>query len=728
METIKEAIKGVASGNTSAGKTGMDKGDNDKIRQLEQYRIRFKEGDTMTTNQGLSIADDKNSLKAGIRGPTLMEDFILREKMQHFDHERIPERVVHARGSGAHGHFQVYKPLTHLTHAAVFQDPAKKTPVFVRFSTVQGARGSADTVRDTRGFAVKFYTEEGNWDLVGNNMPIFFVQDTIKFMDLIHAVKPEQDWEVPQASSAHNTFWDFVTQQTETMHHVMWLMSDRALPRSYAMMQGFGVNTFKMINAEGVARFVKFHWIPLAGTNSLMWDECQKIAGKNPDFNRQDLWEAIETGNYPQYELGIQVVEEADEHKFPFDLLDATKIIPEELVPVQRIGKLTLDRNPDNFFCETEQVAFCTAHLVPGLDFSNDPLLQGRIFSYQDTQITRLGGPNFHEIPINQPVCPFQINNQRQGAHKKMIHCGKTSYDINAIQKGLPREAGPAKGFVSHAERVDGNKIRQRSPSFADHFSQATLFWKSMSAIEQDHIVSAFTFELSKVTMVEIRQRLVNMLQNVDATLMRRVATNLGIDGPTEPALPGYPKDIYAPSPNLSQLSPLITPKNTIKGRKVAVLAADGVDGAAVLAMSAPLLAGGAMPQIVSLRMGQLKSSTDLEGGKALEVNALLLGLPSVCVDAVYIPGGKESVTALLKDGQAQHYVMEAYIHCKPIAASAEGVEVLSRLGLIPKAGGQLPLGVYVADSATADFAAMFISGMMKHRFFERKLIDTIPA
>lgn len=727
METIKEAFKGVAAGNTSAGKEGMDKGDNEKIRQLEEFRIRFKEGDIMTTNQGLPIADDKNSLRAGIRGPTLMEDFILREKMQHFDHERIPERVVHARGSAAHGHFQVYKPLTHLTHANVFQDPSKKTPVFVRFSTVGGNRGSADTVRDVRGFAVKFYTDEGNWDLVGNNMPIFFVQDTIKFMDFVHAVKPEPHWEIPQASSAHDTLWDFVTQQSETMHMTMWLMSDRALPRSYAMMQGFGVHSFKMINAEGKAVFVKFHWKPLAGVNSLVWDENQKIAGKNPDFHRMDLWEAIEAGNYPEYELGIQVVEEADEHKFPFDILDATKIIPEELVPVMPVGKMTLDRNPDNFFCETEQVAFCTAHMVPGLDFSNDPLLQGRIFSYQDTQISRLGGPNFHEIPINRAVCPFQMNNQRQGLHKTMIHCGKTSYDINGINNGLPKEAGPAKGFVSHAERVDGTQIRQRSPSFADHFSQATLFWKSMSAVEQDHIVLAFTFELSKLTMPIIRQRLVNMLQNVDKTLMMRVAKNVGLDGPTEPAIPGFPKDIYAPSPALSQLSPMLSPKSSIKGRKVAILAADGVDGAAVLAMSATLTAGGAKAKIVAPRVGTLKSSTGLEGG-VLNIGGLITGEPSVVFDAVFIPGGKESINALLDDGQAQHYVMEAYIHCKPIAASGEGVDFLVKLGLIPKAEGELPAGVIVADSATPDFANKFVDAMKQHRFFTRERIDAIPA
>ncbi|HCA62519.1 MAG TPA: catalase HPII, partial [Pseudomonas sp.] len=507
-----------------AGTDTVDRANhNAKLDQLEAFRSDAT-GEALRTNQGVKIADNQNTLKAGGRGPSLLEDFIMREKITHFDHERIPERIVHARGAAAHGVFVSYADHSWLTKASFLAAEGKETPVFVRFSTVQGSRGSADTVRDVRGFATKFYTDEGNFDLVGNNMPVFFIQDAIKFPDFVHAVKPEPHNEIPQAQSAHDTFWDFVSLTPESAHMVLWTMSDRALPRSYRAMEGFGVHTFRLINAEGVSRFVKFHWKPVAGAFSLIWDETLKIAGKDPDFNRRDMWESIEMGDYFEWELGVQVVEEADEHKFDFDLLDPTKIIPEELVPVQKLGKMTLNRNPDNFFAETEQAAFHIGHIVPGIDFTNDPLLQGRLFSYTDTQLLRLGGPNFHEIPINRPLCPFH-NNQRDAFHRQTIHKGRANYEPNSIDNGWPKETPPAAqggGFESYPERVEGHKIRNRSESFGDHFSQATLFWNSMSGPEKEHIIGAYTFELGKVERVFIRERQVNeILANIDLELAR---------------------------------------------------------------------------------------------------------------------------------------------------------------------------------------------------------------
>uniref|UniRef100_UPI00388D0557 catalase n=1 Tax=Peribacillus sp. TaxID=2675267 RepID=UPI00388D0557 len=469
-----------------------------KNQQLEQYRVDDS-GKKMTTNQGLRVSEDEHSLKAGDRGPTLMEDFHFREKMTHFDHERIPERIVHARGSGAHGYFQVYEPMGEFTKAKFLQDPSVKTPVFVRYSTVAGSRGSADSVRDVRGFSTKFYTEEGNYDLVGNNIPVFFIQDAIKFPDLIHAVKPEPHNEIPQAASAHDTFWDFVANNEETAHMVMWHLSDRAIPRSFRMMEGFGVHTFRFVNAEGVSHFVKFHWKPVLGVKSLVWDEAQKIAGKNSDFHRQDLWEAIEAGNYPEFEFGVQMIKEEDEFNFDFDILDPTKLWPEEQIPVKIIGKMVLNQNTDNFFAETEQIAFHPGHVVPGIDFSNDPLLQGRLFSYTDTQLSRLGGPNFHEIPINRSVAPVN-NNQRDGMHRMAINQGQVSYHKNGLANNSPEPASEAEGGYAHyQEKVDGRKVRQRSESFKDHYSQAKLFWNSMTDVEKEHIIEAFHFEVGKV-------------------------------------------------------------------------------------------------------------------------------------------------------------------------------------------------------------------------------------
>ena len=465
----------------------------------------------LTTNQGLRVSDDQNSLKAGVRGPTLLEDFHFREKITHFDHERIPERVVHARGAAAHGYFQPHPGAGKFCKAALFQDPNKQTPVFLRFSTVAGSRGSADTARDVRGFAVKFYTDEGVWDMVGNDIPIFFIQDAIKFPDLIHAVKPEPHNEIPQAASAHDTFYDFISLTPESTAMLLWVMSDRGIPRSFSTVEGFGIHTFRMIDAKGVSRFVKFHFKPAKGVQSLVWDEAQKIAGKDADFHRRDLFDSIEKGDFPEWEMGVQIVEEKDERKFDFDILDATKIIPEELVPVTPLGKLVLNRNPDNYFAETEQVAFHLGHVVPGIDFSNDPLLQGRLFSYTDTQLKRVG-PNFAQLPINRPTCPFS-NNQRDGESQQMIHKGRVAYFPNTMGGGCPAHSPEAmQAFTSYAEKMDGTKVRMRSPSFADHFSQATLFWNSMAVWEKDHIVKAISFELNQCMIKEIKARVVNDL------------------------------------------------------------------------------------------------------------------------------------------------------------------------------------------------------------------------
>src|SRR5688572_18072176 len=517
---------------------------NDKLEDL----LRNTEsglGEALTTNQGTAINDNQNTLKAGPRGPALLEDFIFREKITHFDHERIPERVVHARGAAAHGYFRVYEPMTRYTRASFLQNPRKETPVFVRFSTVAGSRGSSDLARDVRGFAVKFYTDEGIFDLVGNNIPVFFIQDAIKFPDLVHAVKPEPHNEIPQAASAHDTFWDFISLMPESAHMIMWVMSDRAIPRSFRMMEGFGVHTFRFVNADGASRFVKFHWKPLLGMHSVLWDEAQIISGKDPDFHRRDLYEAIEGGDFPEWELGVQVVEESNENSFPFDLLDPTKLIPENVVPVQRIGRLTLNRNPDNFFAETEQVAFHPGHVVPGIDFTNDPLLQGRLFSYTDTQLIRLGGPNFHEIPINRSVAPVH-NNQRDGHMRQTINKSRAAYEPNSLGGGCPFQAGmDMGGFLSHAEKLTGPKVRARGEKFFDHFSQARLFYQSQTAIEKDHIVSAFRFELGKVEVPDIRERMVTILNEIDSQLAERVASGLGlaVKKPVKPLNQSVPAD-----------------------------------------------------------------------------------------------------------------------------------------------------------------------------------------
>jgi catalase len=649
---------------------------NAKLESLETFRSDAT-GQALRTNQGVKIADNQNTLKAGPRGPSLLEDFIMREKITHFDHERIPERIVHARGTGAHGFFQSYENHAELTKAGFLQDPGKKTPVFVRFSTVQGPRGSGDTVRDVRGFAVKFFTDEGNFDLVGNNMPVFFIQDAIKFPDFVHAVKPEPHNEIPTGGSAHDTFWDFVSLVPESAHMVIWAMSDRAIPKSLRSMQGFGVHTFRLINAEGKSRFVKFHWRPTAGTCSLVWDEAQKLAGKDTDYHRRDLWEAIEMGVYPEWELGVQIIEEENEHDFDFDILDPTKLIPEEIVPITPLGKMTLNRNPDNFFAETEQVAFCPGHIVPGIDFSNDPLLQGRLFSYTDTQISRLGGPNFHELPINRPVAPFH-NGQRDAQHRTVIDKGRASYEPNSIDGGWPKETPPAAqdgGFESYPERIDAHKIRQRSESFGDHFSQARLFFNSMSDHEKEHIIAAYSFELGKVEREFIRAREVNeILANIDLELAKRVAANLGLPAPSKGTV-DVRKTSFDHSPALSQAN--LLPEN-IKTRKVAILAANGVDGAAIDAMKKALAAEGAHAKLLGPTSAPVKTAD----GKTLAVDASMEGMPSVIFDAVFVPGGADSIKALSGDGVALHYLLEAYKHLKAIALHGDAKQLQDLLKL----------------------------------------------
>jgi catalase len=715
-------------------------GPSKKIIELEPDK-ESSQGELLTTNHGLKINDDQNSLKAGDRGATLLEDFILREKITHFDHERIPERIVHARGSAAHGVFKLYQSLESITRADFLTDTSAETPVFVRFSTVAGSRGSTDLARDVRGFAVKFYTQEGNFDLVGNNMPVFFIQDAIKFPDLIHAVKPEPHNEIPQAASAHDTFWDFISLMPESTHMILWLMSDRAIPRSYRMMEGFGVHTFRLVNAAGEACFVKFHWKPLLGVHSVAWDEAQKISGKDPDFHRRDLWEAIENGAFPEWELGIQVVPEADEHKYDFDLLDPTKIIPEELVPVQRVGKLTLNRNPDNFFAETEQVAFHVGHVVPGIDFTNDPLLQGRLFSYTDTQLLRLGGPNFHEIPINRPVVPVH-NNQRDGHMRQQINKGRSSYHPNSLGGGCPFQAGAMQGgFTSYAEKIDAKKVRERSQSFFDHFSQAKLFFHSQSEPEKQHIVDAFSFELGKVETKEIRERMLGTLTLVDNGLASQVAYNLGLHVPPIPAIinhsipaDGNPADFQpvikeGSLDKSSALSMAYTIKDSIKTRKIAFLLADGVSDASVITMQDALQDQGAVVEIVAPRLG----TAIAENNTIVPVNQSFLTTSSVLYDAVYVPGGTNSVATLAAYPDAIHFLNEAYRHCKPIVADQDALQVIEATYFSKKipAGNSDEKAIaegLAFHTDVKELARQFITLIALHRYWDREASRKIPA
>lgn len=715
-------------------------GENKKVSSLQQH-TEDATGEYLTTNHGVKINDDQNSLKAGDRGPSLLEDFILREKITHFDHERIPERVVHARGSAAHGVFKLHEDMSQYTSAGFLTDTGRETPVFVRFSTVAGSRGSSDLARDVRGFAVKFYTEEGNFDLVGNNMPVFFIQDAIKFPDLIHAVKPEPHNEIPQAASAHDTFWDFISNTPESAHMIMWVMSDRALPRSYRMMEGFGVHTFRFVNAENRSCFVKFHWKPLLGVHAVAWDEAQNISGKDPDYHRRDLWEAIENGDFPQWEFGVQIVPEEDEHKYEFDLLDPTKLIPEELVPVRRIGTLTLNRNPDNFFAETEQVAFHIGHVVPGIDFTNDPLLQGRLFSYTDTQLIRLGGPNFHEIPINRPVVPVH-NNQRDGFMRQTINKGKTAHSPNTMSGGCPFQSGRMQGgFTSFPEKIDAHKIRERSASFFDHFSQAKLFFNSQSEPEKNHILDALSFELGKVESISIRERMLYFISQIDEGLASGIAYNIGIhvprgletqlnqhvpaDGDPEK----YASIVKEGSLEKSEaLSMFNTVKDSIRTRKIAILAADGVNEESLNAVKDALKAAGAACDVIAPRLGFVTGMNDT----AIHSAKSFLTTPSVLYDAVYVPGGTSSVATLEADPDAIHFLNEAFKHCKAIAADDDALQVLKATYF----GRKLPEdnsdetaqmeGIIIGDIKNQ--VDRFIRAIAMHRFWDREKARKVPA
>jgi catalase len=707
-----------AQGSDKTG-TLAEEGRNATIGTLDRVRVDSA-GQVLTTNQGVPIADNQNSLKAGPRGPVLLEDFILREKITHFDHERIPERIVHARGSAAHGYFECYDAATDLTRAAPFQQAGKVTPVFVRFSTVQGERGSKDTARDVRGFAVKFYTDEGNWDLVGNNMPVFFIQDAMKFPDLVHAVKPEPHHAMPQAASAHDTFWDFVSLMPESTHMLMWAMSDRGIPRSYATMQGFGVHTYRMVNAEGESVFVKFHWSPKAGTHSLTWDEAVKISGADPDYHRRDLWERIESGAFPEYELAVQVFTEAQAQGFSFDVLDATKIVPEELVPLRPLGRMVLNRNPDNFFAETEQVAFCTAHVVPGIDFSNDPLLAGRIHSYVDTQISRLGGPNFHEIPINSPIAPVH-NNQRDGLHRQAIHRGRVAYEPNSLAGGCPFQAGAAQGFTSVAARLQAKeeqaKVRAKPELFAEHYQQATLFYESQSPVEQAHIAAAFRFELSKVTVPAIRRRMVASLRNASEELAAKVAEglNMPLPDPLPRALPKPPKPEVTRSPALSLLAR--PGDESIAGRKVVILVADGVEGAGVSTVHETLFSLGAVPRFAAPRIGPVETVD----GVPIEADVSLENEPGFLFDALVLPHGEAGVEALAADAHTFEFIRDQYRHCKTILALGASAALLDEAGVpatLPS--GEADPGLVRTDDAKAG-VAQFVRGVARHRHFERE-------
>ncbi|KAF2080084.1 catalase [Flavobacterium sharifuzzamanii] len=706
-------------------KTNQDSNDG-KQKDLDADRSNA-EGQFLTTDQGVRINDDTNSLKSGERGPSLLEDFILREKITHFDHERIPERIVHARGSAAHGYFELYKSMDSYTKAGFLNNTSIKTPVFVRFSTVAGSRGSTDLARDVRGFAVKFYTQEGIFDLVGNNMPVFFIQDAMKFPDLIHAVKAEPHNEIPQAASAHDTFWDFISLMPESMHMIMWVMSDRAIPRSLRMMEGFGVHTFRFINEKNESHFVKFHWKPKLGIHSVVWDEAQKISGKNSDFHKLDLWQAIEDGHFPEWELGVQLIPESDEHIFDFDLLDPTKLVPEEIVPVTIIGKMTLNRNPDNFFAETEQVAFHPGHIVPGIDFTNDPLLQGRLFSYTDTQLSRLGSPNFHEIHINRTIAPMH-NNQRDGHMRQEIATGRVSYHPNSLGGGCPFQAKIDQGgFSSFNERVDAQKIRERSGSFSDHFSQAALFYNSQTPTEQEHIAAALSFELGKVETPAIRERMLGLLNQASAALAAKVAKSLGM---TVPKIPEKPinhgvgaDDAGAHEPVKAKqsiersdaLSILKNPNSSksISTRQIAFLCAEGVSGASVEAMKAALEKEGAKAVIVAPHLGDIKTAE----GSAIPADQTYKIAASVLFDGVFIPAGK-GILELSKIREVKEFLNDSYSHCKIIAGEAEGAQVLGDINDIDEKDGGVLAGSSAGDK---NLAASFIKALGNHRYWERE-------
>ncbi|CAM0138432.1 hypothetical protein VKS41_002982 [Umbelopsis sp. WA50703] len=733
----------------SATKPGSSK----KDQFLEKaYRTQDQEaGHFIATPTGVRIDHTDDTVKAGERGPTLMEDFHFRYSITQFDHERIPERVVHARGSGAHGYFELFESQPDITKAGVLNDTSRKTPVFVRFSTVQGSRGSADTVRDVRGFAVKFYTEEGNWDLVGNNIPVFFIQDAIKFPDLVHSFKPEPHNEIPQGQTAHDNFWDFASLMPESTHMLMWILSDRTIPRSYRMMQGFGVNTYILVNDEGERRFVKFHWKPLLGTHSLAWDECLKLAGQDPDYHRRDLWEAIESGNYPQWDFGIQIVDEKDEDSFDFDLLDCTKVIPEEIVPVKWIGRMTLDRNPDNFFAETEQVAFCTQHVVPGIGFSNDPMLQGRNFSYLDTQLNRFNGPNFNEVPINQPVCPF-FNNLRDGFNRQRINKGKTNYYPNRYMNPKPASAEEG-AFVHFPEKTEGMKTRTRGPKFREHYNQAKLFYYSMTPVEQQHIIDAASFELGKVDDQQIQVRMIEGFLKVDYTFAKKVADNLGLNVPLPSQNDTYNGKL---SPALSQLA---APVQSIATRKIAFVVVDGYDKSQLLSLRGAIKAAGAMTLVVGPRRGAIKSEEQLSSSKessstvnvdeeGISADFSVMTSRSTMFDAIVLMGSQQSLEQSGQRGQIIHFVNEAYKHYKAVGLVGGAVEFARKYCSIPQTALSTDDNVCCEDGVvtvanwteatedsslarhaveavksigkSAGFSKSFIDAVSQHRFWNR--------
>jgi catalase len=675
----------------------------------ETHQTAAGEIPVLTSQQGIPVADDQNSLRVGPRGPTALEDFHFREKIFHFDHERIPERVVHARGFGAHGYFENYESLSDVTCADLFQRAGEKTPTFVRFSTVAGSKGSADLARDVRGFAVKLYTKQGNWDLVGNNIPVFFIQDAIKFPDIIHAAKEEPDRGFPQAQTAHDNFWDFISLNPESMHMALWIMSDRTIPRSFRFMEGFGVHTFRLINATGKSTFVKFHWKPKLGMQSVVWNEALKINGADPDFHRRDLWDAIQTGDFPEWELGLQLFDEAFVDKFAFDVLDATKIIPEEEVPVRRVGRLVLDRVVDNFFAETEQVAFCTQNIVRGIDFTNDPLLQGRNFSYLDTQLKRLGSPNFTYLPINAPKCPFHT--LQQDGHMALINPkGRANYEPNSwgTAVGGPRES-PQVGFNSYPAEEQGQKLRTRSETFADHYSQARQFYVSQTPVEQAHIAAAFTFELSKVETPAIRARMVSHLLNVDETLAKKVADGLRLPELPKPAEPARPVvTALQPSPALSILG---KPPGTFKGRKLGVLVSDGVDATLLGAIQAAFREEGAIVKLVAPMVGGVKASD----GSWITADEKIDGGPSVVFDAVAVLLSDPGAQLLRDEATARDFVADAFAHCKFIAHTAAATPLLEKAGVAAARDSG------VVELSEPGEAAIFVQTCRQLRFWERE-------
>ncbi|CAM4282501.1 catalase [Acinetobacter pragensis] len=685
-----------------------------KIDQFDKEAYVDPKGKTLTSSLGVPVADNQNSLKINEKGPTLLEDFLLRDKLIHFDRERIPERVVHARGLGAHGYFEAYEGNEKWTKAKFLTDTQNPTPIFVRISTVQGGRGSADVVRDVRGFSIKFYTEDGNYDLVGNNIPVFFIQDAIKFPDFVHAVKPEDPNEVPTGQSAHDTFWDFISLNTEASHMTTWIMSDRAIPRNLRSIQGFGVHTFRLINKNNEAFLVKFHWTPKQGVAQVVWDEALKLNGKDPDFHRRDLWDAIERGNYPEWELGAQIFTEEDAAQWDFDVLDATKLVPEELVPITPLGKFTLNRNTDDFFAETEQVAFSPANIVSGIDFSNDPLLQGRLFSYTDTHLHRLGTANFNQIPINKPVCPFHTN-RRGGYANHEVYKGKANYEPNSVDDNWPKEASDdPHAFKTHPEEVQGIKLRIRPESFADHFSQATMHYQSLAKHEQQHMKDAYSFELSKVKAVEIRKRVVNeVLANIDLDLANYVANELGLAAPTRQN-DGLKKAAVSSSEYLSTLA---YPAPDIKQRKIALLVHDGANAMSIDAIKAWGESESAVVEVLAPSAAPVKSND----GKEIAVKGRQNGEPSVTYDAVAVVDG-DNLDVFLKDGVAKHYVLEAYKHLKPIVLLGDKESLIKDLNLT-----QDP--ALITSQSFNDVSDQFKKAIQDHRYWDREdKVASIPA